>query len=1082
MIEFFRTLGLALGGLIAVVLGVAVAVLVFKRLLRLLPPILAKLITFALKLGVVAALFTLIFDPAFYGLPEDTFGGITPQQLWEELKKLDLAHAAPWFAFAAVAKLCGIFAGIIRWRILLRGQGVHIPFWYLVVCWFWGRAIGTFLPGTLGLDGYRLVESSRYTGEVVKCTTVIFVEKLTGFIALFTLVFFTLPLAQHVLGGKINMVVMGVVLAILAGFILVSLLLLLQPRVIQVVAAVLPLPGKVKAVVNKLGSAVTAYGSNRSSLFAALFFGLLVHVGMVFMYFGTATALKAQDTDLLDILFASPLIIVGSVFAPTVSGVGVREIVMTTVLGPTAGEAKAFLFGHLGLWFDSLVPLILSLPLLLFTTRPDRARLQGDIEKLREQSARQHVRRAHLSLDEIGEYRGRVFGTILSGLFAGLLAGAIIGLAEAGYLYRYFSDGLPEVQSFFWAPIAYGLIFAAAGVGVSAGLLFLYLLFDRFAKGIFTLAISFGATLAVGAGIIGMFRYGRDFLAEQGMGMQDFARVGLFALGVGMAGMALLYFLTVIAGRLSGRNGYVMMALGCAAFSGLVGGGYLAAERLQPVLPEPSFTPAAQPATGPNVFLIAIDTLRADHLKAFNPEAPTTTPNFDALSRDAVTFRNAYSQASWTKASFGTIFSGLYPECHTATGKASSLPDGVETVAELMQAGGYYTQGYSNNPNIMSAFNYDQGFVEYVDLKPSYLFGGTRSVFDLSMYQVLRKVRSVFISKIPNFLATPKGITLFHQRFELPNTTIPVHALKPKIIVTEYYQPAEVVTDTALGWLDSGRVPKGNPLFLFTHYMDPHDPFMDPDSPNGGWARNMMGDKMDPEKFREPMHKAYIREIEHLDIHLGRFIAGLKERRLYDNSLIVLTADHGEEFCEHGGWWHGQTLYNEQIHVPMMVKLPGNVNAGTGNVFIARNLDLAPTILQAAGLAKGSMMQGQPLFDTNGTAINQSIGYSYAENNFEGIVLQSVSNATGGKVIKANEGNKRGLAPVSLFDLSTDPTEQTNRAGDTTLAGIETELLNLIDGAYAAKCEQGAVEPSAPAPAAAGGETQEQLESLGYLN
>lgn len=1076
--EFLQALGLAIGGAIAALAALVVAVYIVRKLIGLLPSLAQKAVYFLLKLLLVAATFHFIFDPGFYGFPDDLFNNLTVAELQAMVAEIDWAHAGPWFAFAAMAKLLGIFAGIIRWRILLRGQGVHIPFWYLTKLWFWGRAVGLFLPGTLGLDGYRLVESARYTGEVIKCTTVVAVEKLTGFIALFTLVFLSLPFGMQIIGDYVKPAMLGVVLACLAVFILTCLLLLMQPRIIQVAVAVLPLPGKITGVVNRLGAAVTAYGTNRGALLRALFFGLMVHLSMVFMFFGAATALRAENTGLREIFFASPLNIVGQVFTPTISGSGVRELVMVALLGEQAGEAKAFFFAFLGFVFGEIVPFLLSLPLLLFTTRPRREDLLEEMEEVRKRVARHHDRDLHLTLGEMAEYRNRVFGTLACGLFAGLFAGGIIGLGEAGYLYQNFREGLEEVWSLAWAPAVYGLIFAAVGLGISAGLLFLFLLFDRFARGIYTYALCFGGTLAAGAGIIGLFRYGRDFLGEQAMGQQDFLRVGAFALGVGMAGMAAAFFLALIAGRLSGRNAYALLLLGLLAYAGTVGGGYVAAQRLQPEIPAPSFNPPAQ-ASGPNVFLVAIDTLRADYLKLFNPEGLVSTPNMDALARDAVVFKKAFSQASWTKASFGTIFTGLYPECHTATGKISSLPDGVETVAELAAQGGYYTQGFSNNPNITSAFNYDQGFVEYVDLKPSYQFYATKSSFDLSMYQVLRRVRGQLINRIPNLISTPQHFRLFRLDFPLPHVVIPVHHIKPKLQVTEFYQPAEVVTDTALGWIDSGRAPKGNPFLLFTHYMDPHDPFMDPESFEGGYARNRMGNNIDKDKYLEPMRKAYIREIEHLDKHLGRFIDGLKQRGLYDNALIILTADHGEEFCDHGGWWHGLTLYEEQIHIPMIIKLPGNKGGGENNIFMARNLDLAPTILQQAGLPKGRMMQGQSLFDEAGNATNSTIAYSYAENNFEGIDLQALRNAAGVKAIKANADNKRGLAPLELYDTKADAGETKNLAGMPDFAGVESELLNLIDQTYSNICDEGAVEPSAPA--VTGSETNEQLEALGYL-
>jgi hypothetical protein len=137
-------------------------------------------------------------------------------------------------------------------------------------------------------------------------------------------------------------------------------------------------------------------------------------------------------------------------------------------------------------------------------------------------------------------------------------------------------------------------------------------------------------------------------------------------------------------------------------------------------------------------------------------------------------------------------------------------------------------------------------------------------------------------------------------------------------------------------------------------------------------------------------------------------------------------------------------------------------------------------MLQLAGLPKGGMMQGQSLVDAGGATTNHTIGYSYSENNFEGIVLQAVRKATGVKTIKANEGNKRQLAPVEVYDTAKDPGETANLAGTPDIAAVEKELLDLIDGAYASKCDEGAVEPSVPTDA--GGETQEQLEALGYLN
>ncbi len=1003
-----------------------------------------KILVFSLKLVFIVSLFVLLFRPETFGLSEDLFRDITPQQLWHDLKTIDPGTAAVWFGFAVAVKLGGIFAGVVRWRILLRAQGVHIPFWYLTKCWFWGRAIGLVLPGTLGLDGYRLVESARYTEEPIKCATVIGVEKLTGIIALFSLVFLTLPLGLRLF--DINLVLLGLVLAVLATFIGVSLLLLLQPRVIQVFIASLPLPGAIHEKVNKLGVAATAYSAHRGALFRALFFGLCVHLGICLMYFGTASAIRAENTGILEILFASPLLIVGSVFAPTVSGMGVREVVMTTLLGGVSSGSQALLFGHLGLWFGEVIPFVLSIPLLLLTGRPKREDLAEEMAALREKIGTGEEAALHLDEGELAFYRRKVFGTLTAGTLAGLVAGACIGLVEAEWIETTLGN-LSEAGMFAWAVVAYGLIFGAVGKGVAFGLLFLYLLTNRFASVWWTYGLAFAGTTVVGGMVIGLFRLRRDVYDGHMPDLSGLLQLGALVASVAIIGGFLLLFGARSVARRSGENRGVMCTVGVVAYGLFVGLGVLLGIIHQTAQPAPTGGVAITTSTGPNLILIAVDTLRADYLPAYNPNIETKTPELDAFLQDAIRFEKGYSQASWTKASFGSIFSGMYPECHTAVTKTASLPEDVETVAELLRGGGYYTQGYANNPNITSVFGYDQGFDTYVDMKKAIHFGATPSAARLSMYEVLVKVR------------------------EMVNTR-----LGRAIAVTDYYQPATVVTETVLAWLDSDRVPTERPFFLFTHFMDPHDPFMDPDAPGGGYGRKRMGNP-DPATHLDGMRRAYIGEIEYLDRELGIFFDGLKARGIYDDAVIILTADHGEEFHEHGGWWHGQTLYEEQTHVPFLIKLPGNAQGGTVNTDFARNLDIAPTFLHFAGVQKGKMMQGQALFDESGAATNHEIGYSYAENNFEGIVLQALRSESH-KLIRANEGNKRDLAPLELYRMDTDPEEQENGV-ESDGEGAAVDRLNEAIDSYLKICEENAVEPAAPAMMDA--ETAGQLESLGYL-
>ena len=988
-----------------------------------------KILSTAIKIAFISGAFYYLF----------TRFDLSMADLFDTLGNLGFRHAAFWFSFAAIVKLAGIFCGVLRWHFLLKGQGVQLPFWYLTKCWFMGRAIGLFLPGTAGLDGYRLIESATYTGEAIKCTTVIVVEKLIGFVALGLLVFLTLPLGARLF--DFNIVLLATVLGILFTFIATAFLLLLNPRIVQVIVAVVPVPDALRHKVNTLGAAVTAYSAHRSTLLLAVLLGLGVHLGICLMYFGVAMAISGGEAGILDILFASPLIIVASIIAPTVSGVGVREGVMAILLGAKYGATESFLFGHLGLWVGEAIPFVLSLPLLIFATRPNREKFLAEMAKLREAQAETGEGNLHLSPDDIHAYRGRLLNCLSAGILGGLIGGAIIGLTEATWHMSLLRNA-PDSAAYWWAPLLYGICFTGFGVGVAAALTFGYLLFDKFASPAITFGQSLGGTLAALILVIGRFRYQRDVLGEHALSLSQNGLLLASALGIGLTAAALS---AIILSRFKMKRTRAF-AGGVAFYLMLVTGGCMIAG--VPETTTPSFTPT-QTASGPNILLIAVDTLRADHLRVYNRASVAETPNITDFANDSILFQNSFAQSSWTKASFGTIFSGMYPEAHTATGKASALPDEVTTIAEVLRDGGYYTRGYSNNPNITSTFNYDQGFVEYTDLKPDLYFGATPSCEKLVLYDILRKV----VQKLNGMRGG-------------------------RIVITDFYQPANVVTDTGLGWLDSDERPDDTPFFLFLHYMDPHDPFRDPERPGKGYARVQLGNP-DPDKYLEAFRRAYNYEIEYMDEHVGRLLDGLRERDLYDNALIVFTADHGEEFFEHGGWWHGLSLYDEQIAIPLIIKLPGNPMAGTVNTDLVRHVDIAPTVARVAGQPEPETWQGQSLFTKDLTPVQTPAGHVYAHLDFEGIVLRALRTLEH-KLIQANELNKRNYAPIELYNLTDDPMEQKNLAGQP-LAGDLLPVMQKTIAEMRSFILENAAEPSTLDMDKLSAEELEQLEALGYV-
>ncbi len=1003
-----------------------------------------RAILFLIKLGVTVMLFLLLFRPETFGLSADTFGGVTPRAMWEELQGVEKHNIAFWLTFALVVKLAGMLAGVVRWRLLLQGQGLHMPFWHMVGTWFVGRTIGIFLPGTIGLDGYRLYDSSRYTGEVIKSATVIAIEKLIGIVALTGLVFLTFPLGFKLL--DIRLPVLLVILTILAGMVTVALLLLLNPRVIQVMMAVIPTPGFIRNKLNKLGAAATAYSGNRRHLLLAVFFGFLVHVGTVFMYFGTMMAIRAANTSLFDILYAAPIMIYGTVIGPSVGGEGIREVVFAVLLSGKEEAATTVTFAHLGWWIGELIPFLIGIPVFLMRRRPGKEQLEAELAEERRRAAAVYE---EVSLDlspaQVSDYRRKVFGTLGAGLLGGLAAGALIGLAESGWLLRSLS-GLTESGMFTWGSAVYGLLFACVGVGVAGGLLFLYLLFDRFASWVFTYAASFAGALAAGGLVIGLWRFKRDVLQSHAGSMAQYARVGVAVFGVALVFFVLAFMLAWAAKRSFGRRPAVLIGGGLGVYVLLVAVGALAAGVTAPAQEDGGFRPAKQ-AAGPNIIFVAIDALRADYLKLYDPAAETEIPELEAFARDSVLFEHSYAQASWTKPSFATLFTGLYPEQHTAYTKTAALPDSVVTLAELLSETGYYTKGFSNNPNNSSVFNFQQGYADYVDLKPSLYFGASPSASKLSMYNVLRMIRHKVFSRL--------GVNM---RIE------------------DFYQPAEVVTQVGLDWLDEGAVPEGTPFYLFLHYMDPHDPFMDPDAPEGGYARARMENP--PAELEGAMRKAYNLEIARLDKALGVLFEGLKDRGIYDDALIVFASDHGEEFFDHEGWWHGQTLYDELVHVPILLKLPGNQHAGVRNPDMARHIDLPPTMLHFAGAPVPEDMPGQPLYDKNGNLFtNQIIGYSYGHNDFEGNILHGVRSKTM-KFNHANPDNPRNIPTTELFDLEKDPDEKHNLAED---AGYRSKLeeLEATINQYEKVIRENAAEPVGDADIS--GEALQQLEALGYL-
>jgi arylsulfatase A-like enzyme len=312
-------------------------------------------------------------------------------------------------------------------------------------------------------------------------------------------------------------------------------------------------------------------------------------------------------------------------------------------------------------------------------------------------------------------------------------------------------------------------------------------------------------------------------------------------------------------------------------------------------------------AERPNILFILVDTLRADHLTPYGYKVHDTSPEIQhRLADHGTVVENAYSQAPWTLPSVVSFMTGRYPgELLGEDLAAYGIPDGVTPLAERMAALGYDTGGFFANPTLHAGAGFERGF--------------------------------------RTFYAPPPDVEWIRKH-------------------------ADELNRHAVPWLHAHQ---RRPFFLYVHYVDPHDPYENPDMIGsvggaGGRAQFMSGYKgaiagdwihgiysgklqlADPDLDLAYIKALYDGEIHYADRHIGALLAEL-DPAVLKNTLIVLTADHGEELHDHGGWKHGQSLYNEQIHVPLIFRWDGRIPADRRLGGTVRLLDLVPTLLAAAG-------------------------------------------------------------------------------------------------------------------------------------
>ena len=435
----------------------------------------------------------------------------------------------------------------------------------------------------------------------------------------------------------------------------------------------------------------------------------------------------------------------------------------------------------------------------------------------------------------------------------------------------------------------------------------------------------------------------------------------------------------------------------------------------------------------PNILLISIDSLRSDHLGSYG-YFRNTSPNLDKLAAEGARFETAIAPSPWTLPSHVTMLTGRHPAAHGVTTNRRRLGEDIPTLAEVLRVAGYATAGFVSGPYLRDDFGYDRGF----------------EIYDQSMAALS-----------PD--ASREGIS------------------SPQLI------------EALLGWLGEHQAESPErPFFAFLHLWDVHydfappppwDTLFDPGyegSIDGRYVESL--GKGLSERDLAHVIALYDGEIGFTDSQLGRLFAAMETRGLRPDTLIIVTADHGEEFLEHGKIGHAMEVFDESLRVPLIFSFPGKIQPGLVIEEQVRLMDLPRTILGLAGIEAPQigMPPDAPLQDKDLSPwLREDLlqgGFpeliAFPENRTWGSGKTSVRTASD-KLIRDGK-----IDYYEVFDLRADPREKNKRTGEgDALARTLFELLE-HERTWLEWLNKGAVE--AP-PSRMGRNLRAQLEALGYL-
>jgi arylsulfatase A-like enzyme len=445
----------------------------------------------------------------------------------------------------------------------------------------------------------------------------------------------------------------------------------------------------------------------------------------------------------------------------------------------------------------------------------------------------------------------------------------------------------------------------------------------------------------------------------------------------------------------------------------------------------------------PNVFVIVIDSLRADRVHPSAPGAAALTPTLAALAERGVTFSQAYSQASWTKPSVASLLTSLFPSTHGANLRRDRLTSEATTIAETFARNGYRTAVFSANPWISPAFGFDRGVEHFYETEHETF---SRMVLLIRVLRALdRPLPSRPISRVIASAERAAGLG-DGRRNNCERDNAILVALE--------------------SWLAR---PTGRPVFAYLHLMSPHIPYEPPSGTRGFDGTEQVGlltrTEPLPDTRRADLIRLYDETVTHADTVLAEILDVISAHDSLDRTLLVTTADHGEEFFEHGRFGHGKSLYEEVVHVPLVMAGPG-VPVGVTRDEPTMLVDIVPTLAKLVGIARNAQWIGRDILEKPARAT------AFAELLREGGLEVSMTTDGRRKYLETTEKLGAAMRP-ELYDLREDPLEAhpLTPPADEPLRAEMKRLREAARNAALAR-EATTIDESA----------EDRLRALGYIN